>query len=137
MVPREEGDGGEGEVARGRDAIGVHIIMDPTTEKSETSCRELHERRSYVRIYVHACMCAGARTCTCMYIYVCTHTPEREREKTCWTTCSRDVLFRSATSGPWRLPFNDYKRVGIPVTPSFITTYRSPPVQTTRSSSHN
>lgn len=48
---------------------------------------------------------------------------------------ARDVLFRSATSGPRRLPFNDYKRVGIPVTPSFITTYRSP--DGLRVASHN
>ena len=39
---------------------------------------------------------------------------------------ARDVLFRQAANSPRRLPVNDYKPVPVvPVTPSFITTYRS------------
>lgn len=69
---------------------GAHIIMDPTIEKSETSRREVHERQR-VRIYA--------------YIRVCVHASE------CGGPPARDVLFRSATNGPRRLPFNDYKCV--------------------------
>lgn len=55
---------------------GVHIIMDPTTEKSETSRRELHERRPYVRTYLRVtCTCERARIHT--YIRTCIYTGER------------------------------------------------------------
>lgn len=49
---------------------GVHIIMDPAIEKSETSRRELHERpplRTYLRIRVRAYV--YAYTYACMYMY--------------------------------------------------------------------
>lgn len=86
----------EGEEIRsqavGRECNGVHIIMGPTAEKSEPSRCELHERRRSTYI--------------CTHTRVCVTRGSVER-----TTCSLDVLFRSATNGPRRLPFNDYKRV--------------------------
>lgn len=49
---------------------GVHIIMDPTTEKSETSRRELHERRPYVRTYLRVHVYVRTRSHTHVYTYM-------------------------------------------------------------------
>lgn len=79
--------------ANGGGRNGAHIIMDPAIEKSETSRREVHER------------IAGTYVSTNIYTYSYIHTSE------CGRPPARDVLFRSATNGPRRLLFNDYKCV--------------------------
>lgn len=86
---KEEGETRSGRQWRGRNR--AHIIMDPAIEKSETSRREVHER--IVDMYVST------------NTYICAHANE------CGRPPARDVLFRSATNGPRRLPFNDYKCV--------------------------
>lgn len=86
----------QGETRPGRQRVGrngAHIIMDPAIEKSETSRREVHER------------IAGTYVSTSIYVFV--HTRERE----CGRPPACDVLFRSATNGPRRILFNDYKCV--------------------------
>lgn len=111
MKKKEEREEGETRPAREREGCnGAHIIMDPAIEKSETSRREVHERRrvrTYVRIYE--------------YVRVYVHTSEPGR-----ATCSVMSYFvpRRTAHGDYRLTITSVS--GIPVSPSFITTYRSP-----------
>lgn len=86
---KEEGQTRPGRQRGGRNR--AHIIMDPAIEKSETSRREVHERIA----------------CT----YVSTNTYAYVHANECGGPPARDVLFRSATDGPRRLPFSDYKCV--------------------------
>lgn len=92
----------------GRGCSGVHIIMGPTTEKSETSRRELHERRRGT--------CVRTRTRVCV-------TRGRVWRGPPALVTSYFVPQRTAR-GDYRLTITSVS--GIPVTPSFITTYRSP-----------
>jgi len=86
---------------RDREGNGAQIIMDPEIEKSETSRCEVHERAgTYLRI--HTCICTSESG----------------------GPPARDVLFRFATLGDYRLTITSVS--GIPVSPSFITIYRSP-----------
>lgn len=77
------------------------VIMDSTIGKSETSERE------------SASSCGRPLSFTRRVLY---------REDHLLVTS----YFVQETNGPRRLPFNDHNRVpGIPVTPPFVTTYRS------------
>lgn len=88
---------------RGRN--GAHIIMGPAIKKSETSRREVHERIASTYVPTNTCVCV--------------------RASECGGPPARDVLFRSTTAyGDYRLTITSV--FGIPVSPSFITTYRSP-----------
>lgn len=103
---KEEGETRWERMRGGRN--GAHIIMDPAIEKSETSRREVHERRRevrYVRIYeyIHTCMRASVAGHLLVMSY---------------------FVPRRTAHGDYRLTITSVS--GIPVSPSFITTYRSP-----------
>lgn len=81
--------------------------MVPAIEKSEMSRREVHERRrirTYLRI--HMCICMYTRVSLAGHLLVMSY-----------------FVPRRTAHGDYRLTITSV--TGIPVSPSFITTYRS------------